>query len=122
MASYHFILPYAWHWGERLGSLPPAIRWGSYSINFFMSYLMLAGGALTLVAWRRARSGRSADRGIVAAMAGFWVINATYQLLIPLPLPIRLLPLRFALLGFAVLAAGAYLAALRALRAHSQEP
>ena len=44
MAAYHFVLPWAWNWGKKLDSLPSAIRWGSYSINFFMSYLMLAGG------------------------------------------------------------------------------
>ena len=120
MAAYHFVLPWAWNWGNMLSNLPPAIRWGSYSINFFMSYLMLAGGALTLIASRHVHSGRSPDRGIVGAMAGFWVVNTLYQLLIPLPLPPRLLPLRFALIGFAVVTGGAYVTALYALRALSK--
>lgn len=75
MAIYHFVLPFAFGWGPFLDRLPPAIRWGSYSINFFMSYLMLAGGVLTLRAWRHIRAGRSPDRRIVAAMASFWVVN-----------------------------------------------
>lgn len=116
MASYHFVLPFAWGWDTSLRSLPPAIRWGSYSINFFMSYLMLAGGALTLVAWRRVHSGRPPDRGIVGAMASFWVVNLLYQIFIPMPLPERFLLVRVVLVGFAVVSAGAYLIALGGLR------
>lgn len=122
MATYHFILPFAWHWGRWLGSLPPAIRWASYSMNFFMSYLMLAGGVLTLVACCHANSGRSPDRGIVAAMASFWLVNTLYQVLVPMPLPSHLFPLRLALVGFAVLTAGAHGIAFRALGAAQAAP
>jgi hypothetical protein len=115
MAGYHFILPYAWEWGPSLDVLPPAIRWGSYSINFFMSYLLLAGGTLTLLAWRHLRSGRSADHGIAAAMGSFWVVNTLYQLLFPLPVPDRLLPIRIVLVGYAAATAAFHVAALRGL-------
>jgi hypothetical protein len=89
-------------------------------MNFFMSYLMLAGGVLTLVALHRAQAGKPADRGIVAAMASFWLINTLYQLLIPMPLPSHLFLLRLALVGFAVLTASAYGLAFLALGAQTQ--
>ena len=117
MAGYHLHLPWEWHWGSSLGSLPPTLRWAIYSMNFFMSYLMLAGGLLTLVAWRRIRCGRPADRGIVAAMGSFWLVNTIYQLTLPMPLPWRLAALRFALVGFAAVVAGAHAVALLALGA-----
>ena len=60
------------------------------------------------------------NRGIVAAMASFWLVNTLYQVLIPLPLPSRLFPLRLALIGFAVLTAGAHGIAFRALDARPQ--
>jgi hypothetical protein len=116
MGAYHFILPYAWGWGTPLSTLPPAVRWGSYATNFFMSYLMLAGGVLTLLAWRRSRTGRPADPGIVVVMGGFWLVNAVYQVVVPMPLPSGWLPLRLALLGFALVTGGAYGVGLNALR------
>ena len=119
MASFHFVLPYVFGWGPFLDRLPPAVRWGSYSINFFMSYLMLAGGALTLAAWRRLRAGGSPDSGIVVAMASFWVVNTLYQLFIPMPLPSRYLALRIALVGFSVVTAAAYMGTLRGLASPS---
>jgi hypothetical protein len=115
MACYHFALPYIWEWGPSLDALPPAIRWGSYSINFFKSYLLLMGGALTLLAWRHLGSGRTADRGIAAAMGSFWLINALYQLCSPLPIPDRLLSIRIILVGYAAATAALHLAALRGL-------
>ena len=117
MASYHFFIPYALGWGSSLDTLPPAIRWGSYSINFFMSYLMLAGGALTLIVWWRVGAGRPADRGIVVAMASFWVVKLSYQVVIPMPVPERLLLVRWGLIGFALVTAGAHVIALPALAA-----
>ena len=117
MATYHFFLPYAWNWDRALHTLPPAIQWGSNSINFFMSFLMLAGGVLTLSALAQLRAGRRPDRGIVAAMATFWLVNVAYQIVIPIPLPLYLGALRFVLLGYAIIVAGAHILAFCALGA-----
>ena len=119
MAAYHFFLPYAWDWDRSLHVLPLALQWGSHSINFFMSYLMFAGGVLTLAALPQMRAGRRPDRGIVAAMAIFWMINAAYQVIIPIPLPPYLGALRLVLLSYAIVVAGAHIVAFCVLGARS---
>ena len=32
-----------WQWSLQLAGLPPTLQWGSYAINFFMSYLVIGG-------------------------------------------------------------------------------
>jgi len=49
-------------------------------------------------------------------MAGFWLFNAAYQVLAPMPLPPRLAGLRWGFLGFAVGAFLLYCIALRRSR------
>jgi len=80
-----------------------------------MSFLMLAGGVLTLSALAQLRAGHQPDRGIVAAMATFWLVNAAYQIVIPIPLPTYLGALRFVLFGYAIVVAAAHLVAFCAL-------
>jgi hypothetical protein len=115
MGTYHFFLPYAWRWDRPLQSLPPTLQWGSHAINFFMSYLMLAGGVLTFAAFVQLRAGRRPGHGAVAAMGSFWLVNTAYQLIIPMPLPDHLFPLRLALLGYAAVVAAAHAVAFVAL-------
>jgi hypothetical protein len=118
MAGYHFALPFIWHWSRFLGNIPAAIRWGSFSINAFFSFLLLAGGLLTGVAARALSRGASPDRGVLIAMAGFWSLNLLYQIIIPMPLPTNLWPLHVLLPGYAALTLLAYLIGLQALRTH----
>jgi len=89
---------------------------GTFSINFFFSFLLLAGGILTFIALRRLNRALPPDRGVLLAMAGFWIANTLYQLFIPMPLPPKLWLLHIVLLGYGVLAALAYLVSLGALR------
>jgi hypothetical protein len=108
MGAYHFFLPWQFHWGLFLRRVPQPIPWALFSINFFFSFLLLAGGILTfraLAAFRR--SGRC-DRGILVGMASFWLVNALYQIFVPMPLPAQLWPLHVVLLGFALVALVAY--------------
>jgi hypothetical protein len=119
MASYHFALPFVWHWSRFVGNIPANIRWGIYSINTFFSFLLLAGGVLTALAARKLSRGASPDRGVLIAMAGFWTLNVLYQVVIPMPLPARLWVLHVALPGYAALTLLAYLIGLRALRTNA---
>jgi hypothetical protein len=116
MAAYHFALPFIWHWSRFLGSIPAAIRWGSFSINAFFSFLLLAGGVLTGVAARALSRGASPDRGVLIAMAGFWSLNTVYQIIIPMPLPAKFWLLHVVLPAYAALTLLAYLIGLSALR------
>lgn len=116
MGAYHFILPSMFHWHAFVKKIPSVIQWALFSINFFFSFLLLAGGVLTFVALRRLHRSLPPDRGVLIAMAGFWIVNTLYQLIIPMPLPPKLWLLHVVLLGYGVLAALAYLISVIALR------
>jgi hypothetical protein len=116
MGAYHFLLPSMLHWGAFLKKVPEPIPWALFSINFFFSFLLLAGGILTFVTLRALRRSAHPDRGILFAMAGFWLANALYQVFIPMPLPARMWPLHVVLLGFAALTLLAYVVSLLATR------
>lgn len=116
MGAYHFFLPSMFHWDAFVKKIPSAIQWALFSINFFFSFLLLAGGILTFVALRRLCRALPPDRGVLIAMGGFWMVNTLYQLIIPMPLPPKLWLLHIVLLGYAVVAALAYLTSIVALR------
>lgn len=111
MGAYHFFLPWQFRWGLFLRKVPQPIPWALFSINFFFSFLLLAGGVLTFRALAALRRSSACDRGILVAMASFWLVNALYQILVPMPLPAQLWPLHLVLLGFALVALLAYVSA-----------
>lgn len=108
MGAYHFFLPWQFHWGLFLRKVPQPIPWALFSINFFFSFLLLAGGLLTFRALAALRRSGRCDRGILVAMAAFWLVNSLYQLIVPMPMPPQLWPLRVVLVGFALVALLAY--------------
>ena len=114
MGAYHFFLPSMFHWDAFVKEIPGVIQWALFSINFFFSFLLLAGGILTFVALRRLHRSLPPDRGVLLAMAGFWIVNTLYQLLIPMPLPPKLWLLHLVLLGYGVVATLAYVVSLAA--------
>ena len=116
MGAYHFFLPSMFHWDAFVKKIPGVIQWALFSINFFFSFLLLAGGILTFVALRRLHRSAPPDRGILLAMAGFWIVNTLYQVFVPMPLPPKLWLLHIVLLGYGIIAALAYLVSLVALR------
>ena len=117
MGAYHFFLPWQFRWGAFLKKVPQPIPWALFSMNFFFSFLLLAGGILTFVALRAFRRSYHCDRGILIAMAGFWLANSLYQIFVPMPLPAQLRPLHVVLLGFAVTAMLTYVVSVLAIRA-----
>jgi hypothetical protein len=112
MGAYHFFLPSMFRWAAFLKKVPEPIPWALFSINFFFSFLLLAGGILTFVTVRQLRRSSHLDRGILFAMAAFWLANSLYQVFLPMPLPARLWPLHAVLLGFAAMTLLAYLVSL----------
>ena len=112
MGTYHFFLPSMFHWDRFVTKIPSVIQWALFSINFFFSFLLVAGGILTFVTLRRLHRSLPPDRGVLFAMAGFWLVNLLYQLFIPMPLPAKLWPLHVVLVGYAVLATIAYIVSL----------
>ena len=99
MGAFHLVLPQVFGWGPYVKTLPPAIHWGVYSINCFFSVLLILGALLSLRT--RIDSGEAA-RLVPLGMSVFWAINATYQILIPFPMPRSMQPLRWSLLAFPI--------------------
>jgi hypothetical protein len=111
MALYHFYLPYGFHWGDVLVRTP-ALHWGLFMLNASFSYLLLAGGVITIVMAFRPGLKGTVGRLVLLAMTGYWVFNACWQLLWPLPLPGGFAALRWAFLGFPVAVILLYASAL----------
>ena len=111
MGLVHFALPTIFHWGDALTGAP-ALRWGLPLINASFSYLLLAGGAVTLVMAFRPGLKAGVGRWLIAIMAGYWVLNAVWQVLLPMPMPRGLSALRWAFLGYGLAVAVLYASAL----------
>src|SRR5688572_8755948 len=111
MALYHFWLPSAFRWGD-VPIPAPAMRWGLFMLNASFSYLLLMAGVLTLEIARRGGANDAFSRLVLVAIGGYWLFNSFYQLVTPLPLPPRVVSLRWAFLGFSVALACLYGAAL----------
>ena len=102
MAAYHFWLPFAFHWSDVLKSAP-ALQWGTLLINACFSFLLLAGGLMTIaIAVAREPRDRTGT-WVLVTMAAFWFFNAAYQVIAPMPLPKPVASLSWAFLGFAVI-------------------
>jgi hypothetical protein len=124
MALYHFTLPASFRWGEALDQVP-TLRWGLSLINASFSFLLLAGGAMTIAIafapWPRERTSAWALGG----MAAYWLFNIVWQLVDPMPLPRQLAALRLAFPAFSAVLVALYAAALlrpRARRAGFSAP
>jgi hypothetical protein len=117
MALYHFALPFTFRWGDAISGVPPALGWALFMLNASFSYLLLAGGVLTLATARRAALNDGLARLVGIAMGGYWLFNALYQVVSPLPLPRSVAALRWAFLGFSVAIACLYAASLAGRRA-----
>jgi len=112
MAVYHFWMPYQFDWTSKLRATPPAIAWGSFMINFCFSVLLVWAAAMTILAAFRWTKQDAVTLCTVWGMGVFWVLNAGYQALFPMPLPENLRAVGWFLLGFAVLVAFLYAVAI----------
>lgn len=108
MALYHFRLPSLRSWEKYVTAVPPAIKWGIFSINFFFSSLLLWGGIMTIIAALRWKKIDLLGYLALAGMFTFWVVNAIYQAFIPMPLPESMAVLKFAFLAFSAFVALLY--------------
>jgi hypothetical protein len=111
MALYHFCLPYLWGWGEPLLKMP-MLHWALFMLNASFSYLLLAGGVISVGLALAPRAHDRSGRWMLVAMAGYWLFNAVYQIVAPMPMPPRLALLRWGLFGFAAAVALLYVMAL----------
>jgi hypothetical protein len=114
MAGYHFWMPLQFRWAEKMRATPPAIAWGAHMINFCFSVLLVWGALMTVLAALRWTRQDAVTRGVAWGMGGFWVLNAAYQALIPMPLPEPMRAVGWFLLGFAVVVSLLYAVAIAA--------
>jgi hypothetical protein len=121
MAIYHFYLPYAFHWADALGNAP-TLAWGIQIINGSFSYLLLAGGLITIAIGLNPRLKDRVARMVIGALALYWILNATCQVVLPMPLPRAFAPMRWGFLGFSVAVTLLYLSALIPGRRHGARP
>jgi len=122
MAIYHFWLPFQFGWPEDLARAP-MLGWGLLMINASFSFLLLAFGLISLAIALRIVPREGAGTWVIGAVAAYWVFNAAYQLVAPMPMPARLASLKWALAAFALVVAFLYSRALRPPRARaSGEP
>ena len=112
MGLYHFFLPLQVHWSQPLARVP-MLAWALMMINACFSFLLLAGGIITIDIALRPQERDRTGAWVLAVMAGFWLFNGVYQWLAPMPLPPRLAGLRWAFLGFALVGVSLYALALR---------
>ena len=115
MGLYHFWLSAQFGWGKELAH-DRMLQWALLSINTFFSYLLLAGGATTIAIALRPKPRGPLDVWVLMAVTGFWMLNAVYQALLPMPLPPRLASLRWALLAFALVVVLSYARGLQRSR------
>ena len=102
MALYHFILPYHLGWKDSIIEVTAMINWAIFSLNHFFSFLLLWGGIITIITAFRWEKVDLLGYGILVGMGLFWIFNASYQIFIPMPLPERLIVLKWGLLTFSV--------------------
>jgi len=122
MGLYHFWLPLMFQWGKFMAQEPATIRWGHYSINFFFSFLLVVGGVLCIVTAKRWARREILTPWVVWGMCAFWVANALYQLIIPMPLPANLRGIGIGLLSYGIIAAALHAWAGLAWRSQDTAP
>src|SRR5262245_55332774 len=111
MAVYHFFLPTAFHWGDVLGRWA-MLNWALTVLNLSFSFLLLAGGLITIVVGFNPRLKDTVAKLVIGSLALYWIVNGACQILMPMPLPRAFAPLRWGFLGFSLAVTLLYLSAL----------
>jgi len=111
MAVYHFFLPTAFHWGDVLGRWP-MLNWALTVLNLSFSFLLMAGGVITIVVGFNPRLKDTVAKLVIGSLALYWIVNGACQIVMPMPLPRAFAPLRWGFLGFSLAVTLLYLSAL----------
>jgi hypothetical protein len=101
MAFAHFGLQYEWS-GFDFHALPAQLAWALFALNFSWGVLLLVVGVLVLFAARSNDGGSTFTRRFLFGVGLFWLIHGTYFWVVPMPLPERLLWLKYVLGAFPV--------------------
>src|SRR5437016_1157996 len=109
MAAYHFFLPTMFGWAAEVTSVHPTVSWALFSLNFFFSYVLLALGVLTLLGALLRRTQEWTYLAVAVAAAGFWLVNGSYQVMVPMPMPHRYVLWSYFLKAYAFAVALLYL-------------
>ena len=99
MALAHFGLQYEWS-GFDFGALPAQLAWALLALNFSWGVLLLAIGCLVVYAGQSGNATGVFTRKFVFIVGLFWLIHGMYVWAVPMPLPPRLLWLKYVLGAF----------------------
>ena len=83
----HFVLPVWFPWEQHVVGLYAPLRWALFATTVFFGVLLLLAGVLTVVVARASDVPRRLVVWVVAGMAGFWLLAAGYELIVPFPAP-----------------------------------
>jgi hypothetical protein len=95
IGGYHIFLPHLWNWSEFSSSMPDMVEWALFAVNFFMSSLMIIIGVFTLIIIKRNNSNNNL---ILLLGALFWLLNFSYQIINPTPIPKKLFAMKIGFL------------------------
>ncbi|OUR97729.1 hypothetical protein A9Q86_16080 [Flavobacteriales bacterium 33_180_T64] len=115
MAIYHFFIPFQFQWSNFLTNDAPTINWSLYALNNYFSFNLLIV-ALFLVyhlLYKKQQLQTIKVLSIIATL--FWCFSAVYQIIEPMPLPVSLSWLGYALPGLALINIGIFSVPLKEL-------
>ncbi len=102
MAIYHFFIPYQFGWDQYLKAESPTINWALVSINNYYSFTLLVAGGLLLFFLLGKKDQQQSISLLSFILLVHWLFSFFYQLISPMPLPIRLGFLSYILIGVTV--------------------
>ena len=83
----HFALPLYFPWEGHVRDLYEPVRWALYATTVFFGVVLLLAGLLVVAVARSRELPPRFAHGIVLGMAGFWVVGAVYEIVVPFPDP-----------------------------------
>ena len=114
MAIYHFTLPYQFGWAQHLPEGIDTIVWALFALNSYFSFNLLVASALFGYFVFFKRDALLPILMLALLLTSFWTFSFGYQLVEPMPLPLRLNWLSYLLPGLAL--ANAFIVGLPAWR------
>ena len=91
----HFALPVIYPWAEHVEGLYEPVRWALYATTVFFGVLLVFGGVVTVAVALWHETPCRVVALAAGGMAGFWLVGAVYEVLVPFPDPVAawILPL-----------------------------
>ena len=83
----HLLLPVYYPWGDHVAELYAPVSWALYATTVFFGILLTLAGILAAAVARASDVPPRIVAWVVAGLAGFWVVGAGYEVVVPFPAP-----------------------------------